>query len=320
MSAAALFVPGAASRWDPLPEQIKALPRRQRVVAAEIWWAVLDHLERGLDATTEAITDAVLSQHSGWSRSFVQRGLWVLEHVAMVIERVRLHGRRIITIIARLWGRRGDRPAGSPPGSPSAPPQTPPEHFEQKTTKDRGGSSSSSEKLPEKTPEPEPDDPAIADLFRRARALVPDVTPGRIAAAVRIYGADWVRRALDAAEEWNRTCRSRGKNPVKKWRWFTGTMENWREEGGPPPAPEKPTPQPAAPRPSVEPAAPPSKLLPEQLAEMLRQWGQGDRTVRGIMARQIRGVVHDGLVAPELIAAIPAEILAGLEVPAASSV
>jgi hypothetical protein len=60
-------------------------------------------------------------------------------------------------------------------------------------------------------------------------------------------------------------------------------------------------------------------LLPEQLAELLRQWSGGDRTVRRILAGQIQGAIRQGIVPPELMSSIPAEILAGLEVPAAVS-
>jgi hypothetical protein len=305
VSAAAIFVPGAASRWDPLPEQIKALPRRLRVVATEVWWAIVDHLERGLDATTEAITDAVLSQHSGWSRSFVQHGLNILEDMARVIVRERQHGRRIIRVIVRLWGSR-NRQIVPPSGSPSTPPQTPPKEFE-KTTKDAGGSSSSLEKLPEKTLEP--DDPAIAELVARACTLVPDATVGRVAAAVRTYGADWVRRALGVAEE--------RKPPVKKWRFILGILENWRTEGGLPPE-KPPAPAPAARR-AAEPEAPVQPLTAEEVAALVAACSQGGYI--GHWNRKMLGVrIRSGLIAPELVGTIPAEILSAPEVAAGGSV
>jgi hypothetical protein len=310
MSAAAIFVPGAASRWDPLPEEIKALPRRLRVVATEVWWAIVDHLERGLDATTEAITDAVLSQHSGWSRSFIQHGLNILEYMARVIVRKRQHGRRIIRVIIRLWGSR-NRQIVPPSGSPSTPPQTPPEGFE-RTTKDTG-SSSSLEKLPEKTPEP--DDPAIADLVARACALVPDATVGRVAAAVRTYGADWVRRALGVAEERNRTCRSQSRHPVKKWRYILGILENWRTGGGPPPE-ESPAPPPA-PKPAAEPEAP-QPLTAEEVAALVAACSQAGYI--GKWNRKMLGVrIRSGLISSELVATIPPEILSAPEVTAGIS-
>jgi hypothetical protein len=97
-----------------------------------------------------------------------------------------------------------------------------------------------------------------------------------------------------------------------------GILERRRAENWTPPPP-KPAPQPAARKAAAEPSGPPSLLLPEQLAELLRQWGDGDRTIRRIMAGQIQGAIRQGIVPPELMASIPTEILAGLEVPAAVS-
>ena len=216
MSASALFVPGRGSRWDPLPEEIKALPRRLRVVAEEVWWAIIDALEKGQTATTEGITDAVLSAHSGWSRSFVQHGLWILEYVAKVIQRKRQHGRRIIRVVCQIWGRRDRRPvAGTdslpPPAPPPSPPQTPPKPFEKTTTEARS-SSSPQKTTPEKIPSP--DDPAIAELVARACRLIPEVTPGQVATAIGEFTAEWVSLALDRVEKRNRTP---GMKPVTSW-------------------------------------------------------------------------------------------------------
>jgi hypothetical protein len=317
MSAAALFVPGRGSRWDPLPEQIKALPRKERVVAAEIWWAIIDALEKGQTITSELITDAVLSAHSGWSRSYVQHGLRILEYIAKVIVRTRQHGRRVIRIICQLWGRRDGRPAETD----SAPPRTPPEDkdFEKTTTETR--SSSSPQKTPEGTiPEKAPDDPAIAGLIVRACQLIPRVTPGEAAWAIGEYTSEWVSRALDRVEERNR---EPGKKPVKSWGFVLTVLANRRREHWTPPEPQPPPaalPPPARKAPA-SPPAPPRLLSADQVAELVNQ----ARSPQPVLARfgqaHLRLAVRQGTIGPEQLGTIPAELLppAGSEVPAAGS-
>jgi hypothetical protein len=304
-----------------LPQEIKALPRRLRVIAQEVWWAILDLLEKGQAATTEAVTDAVLAAHSGWSRSYVQHGLWILEYVAKVIKRTRRHGRRIIKILVQLWGRRDRQPrrvavamAGNRDGAAShpAPPHTPPEKKKEKTTT-KTAQSSSHEETRKKTPGP--DDPAIASLINRACGLVLEATPGQVATAIDEFTAEWVSLALDRVEKRNRTP---GKKPVTSWGFVLGILRNRRREGWTPPEPKPVTQQPTAPKAPAEPSAPPRLLTAEDVAGLVATGHESGHLGR-IARVYLREAIHAGGIPADLMGMIPAEILAGWEVPAAGS-
>jgi hypothetical protein len=137
MSAAALFIPttdqGAGSYYVPVSVRIAELPRDLRPAADAVWKAIMDFLPRG--KTQFTITDRMLRQ-SRWLRDysyrFLQKGLWVLEHVLGVIERHRAHGRRTIVVLDRLRGRTRPTPKSKqgdqarPDGNKSLPQQNQP--------------------------------------------------------------------------------------------------------------------------------------------------------------------------------------------------
>jgi hypothetical protein len=312
MSTATVFRPGGHHYrvWD---ETIDLLKRGlQGATRLVFGWIVRKELAGTL--ATEKPTDVEIGQELGIAPRTVQKALHALDTDVLevndgqpLIDResgLGCHGKRTIGLTVGLAPSGTRRPAEA-----AAPPQTPPEGEEKKkNTTTKEGSSSSSEKAPEKTPDP--DDPAIAGLVTRARALVPDATPKKVADAVAVYGADWVRRALDVAER--RPKKKLGNLAVQEWIYVLGILKNWKEEDGPPP--EKP-PQPAAvPRASPEPSAPLPKLLPEQLAELVAKCSQGPQALRTLAVSQIRRAILDDLVPPELLATIPAELLAAPEV------
>jgi hypothetical protein len=288
MSAATLFRPGG-DPWYGLGDLVDELDRDLRHAAKE----VLSYLtKRERDGTlNELVTDRVIAEAIGYSERFVQKGLNAL-HVQLgelgkaIIDRVPSHGRRIITFVRGLAGRGRS-------GTQSTPPQTPPGSFEKTTT---GFPSSSFEIIP-----------AIAELIARACRLIPEATPGKVAAAVGDFGAEWVGRALDRVEERNRRP---GKLPVKSWGFVLGVLANYRREGGP--APQRPVPptQPAVAKASeASPSEPPQPLTAEQVAELVEQAGSPHRAMARIATANLRVSVRDGLIPPELAATIPAGIL-----------
>jgi hypothetical protein len=327
MSYASVFKPGGHF-YDTVDRLIDRLPRGLQNAAARVFRFIVRREQEDSLATqkpTDAEIGAALGQDSPdgkpYSARFVQKGLNALDRKFEEMTGTPLinrqsglgrHGRRTITLTIGL------APSGTRRPAEASPPQTPLEEKTKNMTTE-GPSSSSSQKTPQKGhPEAaDPTDPVIAELLARASALVPDVTEGILTYAVATYGADWVRRALGVAEERNRTSQSRGKHRVKSWSFVRGILENWRTEGGPPP--EKPPPPPPAPKAPVEVPPPATKLLPEQLAALVEQTREGPQPLRKLAASQIRRAVHDGLVPAELTASIPAEILAGPEVPACGS-
>jgi hypothetical protein len=151
----------------------------------------------------------------------------------------------------------------------------------------------------------------------RAQQLIPGTSPGQVAEALAEgHTAAEIDRALDEVPVHNRRP---GNLPIKSWGWIRRILANFRRQGGAPPKRENRPPAPPARRPATAEAAPQLKLLPEQLAALVEQTREGPAPLRKLAASQIRRAVHDGLVPAELMASIPAEILAGLEVPASGS-
>jgi hypothetical protein len=315
MSYASVFKPGgdAYRVWS---EVIDRLANGLQNAARKVFGCIVrKELDGKLD--TEKPTDDDIGRECGLAPRTVQKALHALDTDVLDVNDGRplihrdsglgCHGRRTISLTVGLAKSRDDRqPAGGPP------PQTPPEEKTKNTTTE-GGSSSSPEKAPEKAPEPT--DPALAALIDRACKLIPEATPGKVLDAVSVYGVEWVSRALDVAEQ--RPRRKTGNKPVYSWGFILSTLKNWQREGGPPPVAAPQLPPPA--RPAAEPAAPQPKLLPEQLAALVEQTREGPAALRKLAASQIRRAVYDGTVLPELMASIPAEILAGPEVPASGS-
>lgn len=167
MSAAALFLPGEGSFHTPHSERLNALPPARRVAASETWHAILDILRRGTTETDERVTDRVLSQHTGRSRRFVQKGLKALEDLGM-IRRIRQYGRRRIAVIERLRGRDIPQPraradARPPAARPSSIPNvgTVPAATPEQIAAARAQLAAHQAE----TPEPTPEDQAAAERF-----------------------------------------------------------------------------------------------------------------------------------------------------------
>ena len=129
--------------------------------------------------------------------------------------------------------------------------------------------------------------------------------------AVGEYTAEWVSLALDRVEERNH---EPGKKAVRSWGFVLGILQNRRQKGWTPPE-AKPTPRPPAPvKASAEPSFRPPLLTAEQVAQC-RQPGREARWARS----GLRRAILDGQVPAELLSTIPAELLAGPEVPAPRS-
>ena len=332
MSAAGLFAPdgdfytmvahGLALLGD--PEYLKRHPKHRgfQLAAHLVYHAVVDLLAAGKIELGEEVTDAFLQANSPWlkgkSRSFIQKGMYALDHILGWIERIRQHGRRIIRFVNLKLRGRGAAGALPPPTrstSSPAPPQTPPEEFKQQTTTD-SRSSSSSEGTQEETEEKTPnrDDPAIAALIARACKLIPEASPGEVAHDIGKYSAESVARALDRVEEVNRTS---GRTRVHSWGFVVGILENRRKKGWTPPPPKPAPQQPAAAKAPAEPVGPPPVLSTEEVAELVGQCRRRD--TRTYASVRLRMALREGAIPPELLATIPADVLAGLEVPAAGS-
>jgi hypothetical protein len=239
-----------------------------------------------------------------YSLTFIKKGLYGLSRVLgakglAVIERVRRHGRRIITLLRGLR-RSGEKQPG--PGEPIVSRPPPPEENNDDTTTTGGPSSSSLQTSPEETEGP---DPAVVDaLYDRARRLVDDVSRGDVRDAVSVFTAEWVGKALDVVERRNR----KPGNVRKPWGYVTGILWNRRKKGD---WPDDPRPAPKAPAPRVQAAEdePPRRLTAEELADLLAKCEEGDRFTKKAYRASLRLAVRDGVVPPELLATIPAELL-----------
>jgi hypothetical protein len=314
MSYATVFKPGG-DFYRVWSEAIDRLANGLQNVARKVFGCIVRKELAGTLAT-EKPTDAEIGQELGIAPRTVQKALHALDTDVLevnggqpLIDResgLGCHGRRTIGLTVGLAPSGTRRPAEA-----AAPPQTPPElRGEFKNTTTRGGSSSSpesSEKEKEKIPDPS--DPAIAALIDRACKLIAEATPGKVLDAVLVYGADWVSRALDVAEQ--RPRRKTGNKPVYSWGFVLATLKNWKREDGPPPAPPPRPPPP--PKPAAEAPRPPQLLSAEQVAELVAACsepgypGRFNRIRLGVSIRK-------GEIGPELLATIPAELLAAPEV------
>jgi hypothetical protein len=246
------------------------------------------------DALNELVTDRLIAAETGLSERNVQRGLYVLDVVFRkigkpIIDRMRIHGRRIISFV------RGFAARGS-----VASPQTPLKTSETTTT---SGPSSSSSSAPEKPPEPRVIVPP--ELVARAMRLVVQATEGKVIDAVAVYGADWVSRALDVVEK--RT-KNRDNLPVKSWGFVLNTLRNWKREGSAPPAdpPAAPPPVEAKAKPSQE--EPQEPVTAEGLAGIVAMCQSPTPAVSKLGRIQLQNDLAAGLIPAELLSTIPAEL------------
>jgi hypothetical protein len=105
---------------------------------------------------------------------------------------------------------------------------------------------------------------------------------------------------------------------VTSWGFVLRILLNRRNEGWTPPESKPALQQPAAPKAPAESPAPPRLLSSVELAELVAECRRRD-TLGRLAATRIRMAVRTGQVPAELLGTIPAEILAGPEVPAAVS-
>ena len=274
-----------------ISKAVDELPRFWRIAAKEVLGFLVD-LERteGLD---ERVTDKRIADATGWSMSFVQKGLHAL-HVVLgklgkpVIHRRRANGRRLITFI------RGLAPRGNPATKP-APPAPPQTEFETTSTVPQGPSTSPLESIDADHP-----------LIKRGMALIPDATAERIAAAIAVYSAEWVAKALDRVERRNR---KPGMTPVRGFIFVLRTLENWRKEGGAPADdPARPAPT-ATPRPTpTADEEPPRRMTAEELAQLVAQCQEGPPALRTLGRVQLRKALAEGLIPAELVPTIPTDL------------
>jgi hypothetical protein len=234
MSVATLFRPGG-DPYSGLSDAVALLPARAlRVLATDILrhLVALDRAGR-LD---ERVTDWSIAEALGWSERSVQRALHALHRVlgklgCAIIDRVRQHGRRVISFVRGLASS-GTKPA--PIVAPSALPL--PEKEKREETAATGDRPSSLLILEPQNAE-EGEKPDHAELVDRAIALPRDVKPTRsqVEAAIDRFSAAWVEQAIEEGE-------ARPKSdPVRNWALVTIRLERWAESGGPP---ERPQPKP----------------------------------------------------------------------------
>jgi hypothetical protein len=282
--------------FDKLPE---LLPRRlRRMILNAVPWVVrvLEKLDAA-EQLDERTTDAMIAGLAGVSVRVVQYVLWALDVLMdqagmAIIRRIHAHGRRIISFI------RGFAPSGSKGFSPPAPPI---KTEETTTTRE---TSSSFRSAPENAGEAR--EVAPPELVDRACRLVPEATPGKVADAVGVYGADWVRKALDRVEKRNA---NRDNKPVKSWGFVLNTLKNWGREGSAPPDPQPPAPP--KPKPKEQPAKEEEsqQFTAKQLAELVELCQSASRAICGFACKQLAVALADGSIPAELVATIPAELM-----------
>jgi hypothetical protein len=280
--------------FDKLPE---LLPRGlRRMILNAVPWVVrvLEKLDAA-EKLDERVTDAMIAGLAGVSVRVVQYVLWALDVVMdqagmAIIRRIRAHGRRLISFI------RGFAPSGLRGFSPPAPP------IKTEETTTTSEPSSSIRSAPENAREKREEAPQ--ELVDRACRLIPGATPIRVADAVAVYSAEWVRKALDAAEHWNRKL---GKSKVKGWGFILDRLGKWKREGGPPPDPPTPSPPPAKVEPPKE--EPPSPLTAGEVAELVAQCQALGQAVSRFARKQLAKALADGDIPAELMATIPAELM-----------
>jgi hypothetical protein len=315
MSVSTLFRVGG-DPYSGLADAVALIPGRQlRALATDIL-RFLVALDRK-DLLNELITDRFLAELTGWSERTIQRGLHALHRVleeqgCAIINRVRQHGRRVITFIRGLASS-GTRPFVPPSALPL------PEKDKNTTTEE--GSSSSLENAPENPGEGKPTvDPELVD---RACKLIPGehgADPGKVADAVAtsgyvawngevVTGADAVRYALDQVEYLNSRASRDGKLKVFSWGKVLGILRNRQKEQWAPPAAEvvaAPVAPLAEPLPHHQPV---SRLTAEDVAELVALCRNPVPALATIARSNLREAIAAGQVAPELVATIPAELL-----------
>jgi hypothetical protein len=300
--------------WGGISDAVALLPSRKlRAIATDVLRHLVFLYRKGeLD---ERATDRAIAEALDWSVRTVQRALHALHRVLggmgwAIIDRIRQHGRRIITFV------RGNAKSGSRP-DPIAP-QTPLLEEEKNTTIGEG-SSSSVQSSPERPQEPIPAvDPALVE---RACRLIPGpqgADAGKVAAAVAdsgyttrggevMTGEDAVRHALDEVERQNNRAARDGRLKVYSWGKVLGILHNRKRENWVPPK-TAPPPRPEPPRPAPEPE-PVQRLTAEEVAELVRRCQSASRFDLPALARsQLRAALSEGAISPELAATIPAEI------------
>jgi hypothetical protein len=291
--------------YSGLSDVVALIPGRSVRAIAHV---VLRHLvvldRRGeLD---ERVTDLAIAEATEYSTRSVQRALHALHRVlgqlgCAVIDRVREHGRRVISFV------RGLASSGT---KPFVPPCTPPEGDKNTTT--GSGSSSSLSITPEKAEAGRP--PVDPELVARACRLIPGkdgADPGKVADAAAVYGADHIHHALDVVERRNQRGARDGKIPVFSWGFVLGILAKRKREGWEPPQPAEPTRAVATPALAPVAEAPRGQpLTAEEVAELVRRCQSRSRFDLPLLARaQLRAALAEGSVPAELVATIPPALL-----------
>jgi hypothetical protein len=225
----AMFRPGGDPYFSG-SEALIGLPPFWRTAAVEVEAALWMFAREGVWDPTTAEIAARLNR----SQSFVAKGLYALHVILGLINRARRRGRRWIDWVKGLLPSRAAKAKDEPAAAPLSTP--PPGGRGDTTTDGRSSSPGSAPGMPRAGREQ-----AAAELVDRACRLIPEATPDWVGAMVAVYGTDWFSRALDRVEEVNRTP---GRKRVYRRKFVHATLENWREEGGPP---KKPEPVPTAP-------------------------------------------------------------------------
>lgn len=269
-----------------IPEAVWCLPRKYLRAGLVVVRVLIDADRRGRldDRLTTAELIALIERETGnkFGATFVKKGLYALHRVlkemgVQVIDRARKGGRRIISFVRGLResGKGKQRRQGSPILSPPLPPE---DKGETRTT--GSPSSSSSPDTPGKTDRA---DHAIVDaLYRRARELVDDVSPGDVRAAVDAHSAEWVGRALGVMERRNR----KPGNVRKPWGYVAGILRNRAEKGD---WPDEPAPVSTAPVPPKPSGPDPSDAAEKAREKRLREaWGVLPETDRAAIRAAVR--------------------------------
>ena len=239
------------------------------------------------------LTDQVIADQIGISKRSVQRGLWALDVVLAaigrpIINRMRSHGRRIISFV-RGFAARGQ----------AAPPCTPQKIQETTTTRETSSSPDSREENP-----PEPRVSVPPGLIDRAFRLIPKATEGRVIDAVAMYGAEWVSRVLDVVEKRNS---KPGMLSVRSWGFVLNTLKNWKRKVVRRRSIRRPRrPLPVSRQPAEK--ALPQRLTVEVLTELLGECQSRNPTVARFARVRLSKAMEEGAIPAELLETIPAEL------------
>jgi hypothetical protein len=269
-----------------------------------------------------------------YSLSFIKKGLFALHRVLgekglALIDRIRQHGRRVISLVRGIREKGKDKMPG--PGEPILPPAaplcTPPPEKRggEETTTTRDPSSSSLASLPGGGPGPPTAEAELPPELVNAIGLVPDLSREKLEGWVRRFGLELTRRAVAWLRIW--LCHPRPEKRPQVAFWAEKALVSWKaqlERGELALADvdheieakrRKWSPK-VAPRPSMAAAGAPSKeepaqrLTAEQVALLLEtSRSRSSSGAAGMARKTLLESYEAGLIDDDQVPNIPPELL-----------